>query len=325
MAFRRAAAAALTTLVGAVAAGLGVLALTVGAAAPAHAAECSGSTGVTVVADFNSLGGGVQGACVTDKAGDSAFAAFDSAGFKLNVNTPGNGGYVCQLNGKPTGCTPPDGNNYWALWWSDGKSGSWSYSSLGVTSLTICDTKGEPAGCVPSGGYVAFSWDDVPGDARPSYEPKVRATTPPTQQPSQPGQEPAQPTQPPSQQPGQPTQPTQPAQPGGEESEQPTEAPSASASATPGGTPSPSAPKPSRSAAPTEAPTSTSAVPTPTAPSDDETVDQLADPVAPTAAETEAAAAEDGGLPGWLAPIVIVLLFAVAGVVLLLQRRRPTP
>ena len=48
----------------------------------------------------------------------------------------------------------------------------------------------------------------------------------------------------------------------------------------------------------------------------------LADPVAPTSADADG---DDGGLPGWLAPLVIVLLFGLAGGFLLLQRRRTAP
>ena len=45
-------------------------------------------------------------------------------------------------------------------------------------------------------------------------------------------------------------------------------------------------------------------------------------PRRPGRADRRPTATDDGGLPGWLAPLVIVLLFALAGVVLLLQRRR---
>ena len=59
-------------------------------------------------------------------------------------------------------------NAYWGLWWSDGRTGTWSYSSLGVTSLKI-----------PAGGSVAFAWDDVDGSVKPaSRRPKVAATPP---------------------------------------------------------------------------------------------------------------------------------------------------
>ena len=43
-------------------------------------------------------------------------------------------GFVCRINGAPASdpCvnTPP-ADAYWGLWWSDGKSGSWTYSSVG--------------------------------------------------------------------------------------------------------------------------------------------------------------------------------------------------
>ena len=67
--------------------------------------------------------------------------------------------FVCRIDGVPADdpCvnTPP-ADAYWGLWWSDGESGKWSYSSLAAGSLTV-----------PAGGYVAMVWDGSSGDVRP--------------------------------------------------------------------------------------------------------------------------------------------------------------
>ncbi|MEJ7834532.1 MAG: hypothetical protein WKF79_16585, partial [Nocardioides sp.] len=131
-------------------------------AAPADAAACPTETGVSVIVDFNGLGGGVQGTCESDGGGKSASTLFAQAGFPLTY-AQRQPGFVCRVSGVPTSdpCvnTSP-ANAFWALWWSDGKSGRWTYSTLGASSLTI-----------PDGGYVGFSFDDVDGQAPPSTTP----------------------------------------------------------------------------------------------------------------------------------------------------------
>ncbi|MFI5430281.1 hypothetical protein [Aeromicrobium sp. UC242_57] len=54
---------------------------------------------------------------------------------------------VCQVDGAPsTSCAKaPPATKYWGLFWSNGTSGTWKYSSLGVGSLNV-----------PQGGWVAF-------------------------------------------------------------------------------------------------------------------------------------------------------------------------
>ena len=108
------------------------------AAAPAAAATCSGS-GVSVVVDPGSLGGGVRTACASGGAGQSASSLFSGSGFSLAYvqNEPG---FVCRIDQQPApseqACvTTPPSDAYWGLWWSDGKSGTWNYSNYGVGSL----------------------------------------------------------------------------------------------------------------------------------------------------------------------------------------------
>jgi len=123
---------------------------------PAQASTCSAGSGVSVVVDFHQLGGGVQTFCDAGGAGENAATQFEDAGHTLTYvqGEP----FVCEVDGAPdTQCvrTPP-ANAYWSLWWSDGKSGAWKYSSTGVTSLEV-----------PDGGSVALSWQGQSSQAKP--------------------------------------------------------------------------------------------------------------------------------------------------------------
>jgi hypothetical protein len=161
----------LVAALGLVAAGLVLL-----SQAPAAAAGCTGSGGVTVVVDYHQLGGGVQQACDADGGGKAASTVFPDSGFPLTY-VQRQPGFVCRVSGAPSSdpCvnTPP-ARAYWSLWWSDGTSGSWTYASTGVGSLTV-----------PDGGYVAFSWQGQDGKAAPGVAPTPR--TAPTSPPPPPG------------------------------------------------------------------------------------------------------------------------------------------
>ena len=148
------------------AAGLGIVVAT---SAPAAAAACTGATGVTVVVDHGSLGGGVEQVCNAGGGGNDAASLFTGAGFSLTY-VQRQPGFVCRINGQPASdpcvSTPPS-NAYWGLFWSDGRSGSWSYASLGAGSLTV-----------PDGGYVAFAWQSGSQNA-PNVAPAPHASSPP--------------------------------------------------------------------------------------------------------------------------------------------------
>jgi hypothetical protein len=153
---------------------LAVLARTVAAAAmvaaglvvplsAAEAAGCATSDGVTVVVDYGPYGGIASG-CVADGGGDTAASLFGQAGHDLRraAQFPG---AVCQVDGLPGDAecqSMPPADAYWGLFWSSG-SGGWKYSSEGVDSLNV-----------PDGGSVAFAWQnggatDQPGLAPPSH------------------------------------------------------------------------------------------------------------------------------------------------------------
>jgi hypothetical protein len=262
---------------------------------PAQAATCDPGSGVSVVVDFRTLGGGAQSVCDPAGGGQAASTLFTRNGFELTYaqRMPG---YVCRVEGVPESdpCvnTSP-ANAYWGLWWSDGESGTWTYSSLGVQSLKI-----------PAGGSVGFAWDDVDGSVKPGVAPPKQAAAPtPTPNPS-PTVKPA-PTRTPTVEPT-PTPAPDP---------QPTPAPTPAATPTPTATATPT---------PTETPTPTPTVsPTPSeTPSASETVAD--DEVEPTSAPADPADSDGGSLPVWVPVLVILALFGAAAVVVVRRRSGPS-
>ena len=126
--------------------------------APAAAAAACGSTGVTAVVDFNGLGGNQETVgCDAGGAGRPASVVFSDAGYTLSYSqAPGMNGFVCKIQGQPADGDCAQTDSYWSLWWSDGTSGTWKYSSEGASSLDV-----------PDGGSVAFSWHEGSGNATP--------------------------------------------------------------------------------------------------------------------------------------------------------------
>jgi hypothetical protein len=270
-------------------------------AGPAAAAACSSGDGVTVVVDFNELGGGLQQVCDPSGGGDTAATLFTGNGFPLTY-AQRQPGYVCRVSGVPASdpcvnTSPADA--YWGLWWSDGESGSWTYSSLGAGSLRI-----------PEGGYVAFAWDQSDGSVAPGSTPTAH---------------PAEPTPTPTPSPSPAASPT----PGG-------------GSGSSGGGSDPAAPATSSAAGPAASPSATpSAAATATAPTSpttkpSRTPSARASASAPTEAgspapgpaadqavapSTAEPASDDDGLPVWVAPTLIGLVFVAAGAAYWLRRR----
>lgn len=263
--------------------------------APATAAGCPTDHGVTVVVDFHQLGGGVQTACVADGGGQTASQLFPAAGFPLTY-VQRQPGFVCRVSGKPADnpCvnTPP-ADAYWALYWSDGESGRWTYATSGAGGQHV-----------PDGGYVAFSWQGSSDSTPPGASPTPHPSTSPTPTPA-------------------PTHTTAPGHTGSS-----TAPPAASSSASPSGsaaaTPSasPSATRSghadhARKPKASESPTPTTGE-SPAASGSPSLVPASSDPLDPSDPG-------DGGLPGWVAPAVIVLLFGAAGAVAVVRRRHGAP
>ena len=124
-------------------------------ATAAAAAACRGATGVTVIVDYNEIGGPTRAGCAPDGGGRSGAQAFADAGFPLEYDTR-QPGYVCKVTGVPTDRPCLENDSFWSLWWSDGRSGRWVFSNQGVGGLDV-----------PDGGYVAFAWHEGAGHADP--------------------------------------------------------------------------------------------------------------------------------------------------------------
>jgi hypothetical protein len=252
----------------------------------ARAAACPGPQGVTVVVDHHQLGGGVDVRCDASGGGRDAATQLTDVGFHLTY-TQRQPGFVCRVDGAPASdpCvnTPP-ADAYWSLWWSDGKSGTWSYAAQGIASVSV-----------PDGGYLALSWQGGDSKAPPRVTPKVHpAPSPsPTHQPS------SRPTKKPTTAPASATA-----------SATPPDAPtSTSSSPTSGHTATPLHPR-------THRPSSSPAAPSPSAATSDATQASAA----PERAVSDSSGSS--GLPGWVAPVVVALLLGAAATVAVVRRKR---
>lgn len=258
--------------------------------APAQAATCSTSSGVSVVVDFHQLGGGAQAACDADGAGKDAAAQFTDVGHTLTY-VQGQA-FVCQIDGAPdTQCvrTPP-GNAYWSLWWSDGRTGTWTYASSGVEALEV-----------PAGGYVGFSWQKGTAQVPPGVTPKAHGSSSPSTKPT------PHPTTSPTHKPS-PAPSTPPASTSGTTSSGPT----GTASGSPG-------PTHSASSHATRHPSSTS--PT-TSASASASASRGAATVQAGGPPDTSAPGSGSGLPGWVAPALVAALFVAAAAVAVVRRKR---
>lgn len=278
------------------------------AIAPAHAAGCSGSGGVTVVVDFAQLGGGLTAGCDSSAEGQRARAILADAGYSLTMATK-SPGFVCRVNGAPASdpcvdAAPAD--RYWSVWWADGTGGNWVYSSRGVDSLRV-----------PDGGYVALAWHQGTGRSQPpatvpaSRAPKAEPTRAPKKK------SPSGATASKQSKPKAPA--TKPRTGGGS-----TSAPSASASPSTGVAPDGEATEPSDGPVdgPSDGPSTDSATPSP-----GESVE--VDPDLPSASEIEsgpddvqvsAEGSDEQGLPLWVPALVVVAVLVAAGAVVVRRR-----
>lgn len=110
------------------------------AARPAGTAGyCPDSNGVTVIVDFQELGGTTIIRCAPGPQ-PTGLAALRNAGIQVTGTQRWGDGFVCRLEGKPEpeadACvnTPP-ASAYWSYWHSpDG--GAWKYSEWGVLNRT---------------------------------------------------------------------------------------------------------------------------------------------------------------------------------------------
>ncbi len=265
-----------------VAALLGVATSVVGFASPAYAAGCTPGTGVTVVVSSSV-------SCDGDGGGTAA-SNFAAVGHELKYASRAPG-FVCRVDGYPASdpCTvasPADA--YWGLFWSDGKSGKWIYSSLGVTSLKV-----------PAGGSVAFVFQNGDGKTWPSVAPNPGASSAPK------------PTAKPTSKPGNSSKP----QPGTSAKPKPDKSATARGSAAT--SPSASASTATPASGATTSPSASGATASAGAP---ESSDATA-AASQTAVEQADAAESSGGFGPWLAGAAVVAVLAAAGFVAVRCRR----
>jgi hypothetical protein len=145
---------------------LGVAAVAVVPVGPAAAAACSAGSGVSVV-----VNGDVR---CDGNGGGTAMSNFRDAGHSLQDYR----GFVCRIDGSPSAASAcsgyPPADAYWGLFWSNGTSGTWTYSGEGAGSLNI-----------PNGGWVAFVWQDSNTKRYPGVKPVAAAPAPkPTKKPA---------------------------------------------------------------------------------------------------------------------------------------------
>lgn len=143
---------------------LAFLAVTILVAPPATATAADGELcsdgGVSVVVDYQDLGGGVERACVEDGAGKLASEVYADAGYDL---TPVGAfpGAACQVNGQPADvqcANMPPADAYWGLFVAE--DGTWGYAPTGADELRLED-----------GAFVGFSWQSSSEPAPPGVEP----------------------------------------------------------------------------------------------------------------------------------------------------------
>ncbi|MDG4765811.1 hypothetical protein O7632_17140 [Solwaraspora sp. WMMD406] len=187
---------------------LTVVLLTAGTAvAPADPATavgrsgfCPDDNGVTVVVDFQELGGPTIVRCaVGDQA--TGHAALKNAGISITGTARWGESFVCRIEGKPTVAeepcvdTPP-ANAYWSYWHAS-NGGAWTYSQRGVTARKPPPgsfegwsfSKNRTASTSPSPGVapvrpVPQPPPSTPAPPPPPPPPPSRTTLPPPPNPS---------------------------------------------------------------------------------------------------------------------------------------------
>lgn len=110
---------------------------TAGSARLGTAGYCPTSNGVTVVVDYQDLGGATEIRCAPG-AQATGLAALQNAGFTVTGTQRWGLAFVCRINGKPTAATEPCVNTppttaYWGYWHA-ANGGSWTFSTAGASS-----------------------------------------------------------------------------------------------------------------------------------------------------------------------------------------------
>ena len=107
--------------------------------AAAAGGACTSSSGVSVVVDFGSLGGGTAIGCAHTSG--SGLEALHAAGFSTEGTQTYGASFVCRISSKPgpasESCrsTPPT-NASWHYWYAS-NGGSWTFSQSGAANRTV--------------------------------------------------------------------------------------------------------------------------------------------------------------------------------------------
>ncbi|MDP1793075.1 MAG: hypothetical protein Q8K63_02965 [Acidimicrobiales bacterium] len=135
-------------------------------------AECTNNNDVTIVIDFNELGGGVNVRCAPQPV-NSGFDAFR----RTNIAVDDYRGFVCRIAGVPEEgpCDRYPPSNYYWVYWLAPRGGSWCYSQVGAGNRT------PPPGSIE--GWSFFKKTSAkPNSTPPRYPvPGVIAGTTPNQ------------------------------------------------------------------------------------------------------------------------------------------------
>lgn len=160
-------------------------------AAPAHAIDhskgtpgyCTSATGVTVVVDFQQLGGTTIVRCFPQATRGTGLDALKGAGFQIAGAQRWGEGFVCRIENRPSATeelpvtgkpgyqercvdTPPAAA-YWSYWHA-GNNCPWEYSQWGVKNRDVTP-----------GGFEGWSFSlNASADSNP--EPRIAAVRPGT-------------------------------------------------------------------------------------------------------------------------------------------------
>jgi hypothetical protein len=156
-------------------------------AAAAQPGACPDADGVTVVVDFQELGGSTIIRCAAGPQ-STGLAALKDAGISITGTTRWGEAFICRIEGRPgpdtESCidTPP-ATAYWSYWHAV-NGGSWTYSQRGATARTP-----------PPGSFEGWSFALDRGDTgAPPPRVAPRRPDPPRAAPQQPETEPEQPS-----------------------------------------------------------------------------------------------------------------------------------
>lgn len=112
---------------------VGLCAPTVASRADDANAECTNNNDITIVVDFQELGGGVNVRCAPQPV-KNGFDAFH----RTNIAVDDYRGFVCRIAGVPEEgpCDRYPPSNYYWVYWLAPRGGEWCYSQVGAGSRT---------------------------------------------------------------------------------------------------------------------------------------------------------------------------------------------